>query len=135
MSVNEEQAYQVSSKSLQQYQVSCQFAYVFAPPYLRFWMSIVTNMECRFPAMLVLLLGRKFYRVSSLYLGRFEAYGPISFERSPVSSSTCKDKDALTKSSDSIGSPPSSSSLLITLESLCYCSCPNNEDTTLNKTV
>ncbi|GBO03399.1 hypothetical protein AVEN_176479-1 [Araneus ventricosus] len=62
MSVNEEQAYQVSSKSLQQYQVSCQFAYVFAPPYLRFWMSIVKNMECRFPAMLVLLLGREFYR-------------------------------------------------------------------------
>ncbi|GBM96046.1 hypothetical protein AVEN_111440-1 [Araneus ventricosus] len=30
-------------------------------------------------------------RVSSLYLGRFEAYGPIFFERSPVSSSTCKE--------------------------------------------
>ncbi|GBM70764.1 A disintegrin and metalloproteinase with thrombospondin motifs 16 [Araneus ventricosus] len=52
--------------------------------------------------------------VSSLYLGRFEAYGPISFERSPVSSSTCKDKDASSKSSGNIGLPSSSSSLLIT---------------------
>ncbi|GBO12640.1 Pancreatic lipase-related protein 2, partial [Araneus ventricosus] len=50
--------------------------------------------------------------VSSLYLDRFEAHGPISFERPPVSSSTCKDKDVSTKSSGTIGSP--SSSLLIT---------------------
>ncbi|GBN52671.1 hypothetical protein AVEN_200086-1 [Araneus ventricosus] len=40
MSVNEENAYQVSSKSLQQYRISCQSAYIFAPPYLRYWMSI-----------------------------------------------------------------------------------------------
>ncbi|GBM09403.1 hypothetical protein AVEN_184102-1 [Araneus ventricosus] len=35
MSVNEKHAYQVSTKSLQQKRVSCQSAYVFAPPYMR----------------------------------------------------------------------------------------------------
>ncbi|GBN37989.1 hypothetical protein AVEN_251456-1 [Araneus ventricosus] len=49
-----------------------------------------------------------------LHLACFVAYGPISFERSSVSSSTCKYKDASTKSSSRIGSSSSSSSLLIT---------------------
>ncbi|GBM58661.1 hypothetical protein AVEN_251927-1 [Araneus ventricosus] len=35
-------------------------------------------------------------QISSLYLARFEAYVPISFGRSSVSSSTCKDKDVST---------------------------------------
>ncbi|GBM08821.1 hypothetical protein AVEN_57385-1 [Araneus ventricosus] len=38
MSVNDEHAYQVPSKLLQQYRFSCQTAYIFATPYLRFRM-------------------------------------------------------------------------------------------------
>ncbi|GBN33762.1 hypothetical protein AVEN_212371-1 [Araneus ventricosus] len=38
--------YQVSSKLLQQCQVSCQLAYVFAPSYLRVGMSIYLPLNC-----------------------------------------------------------------------------------------